>query len=286
MSKLTYFIFTKSLGLFVNFISIFSTRKAADIAYYLFSNPREGKFTKEGMPSVLKNTLNETLVHKNQKFQTYIWKGNETVVLLVHGWESNASRWENLLPFLKKSGCTIIALDGPAHGLSDGITFNIPEYAEFIHVLAQKYNPEYLIGHSMGGKACLYYQATYQFQSVKKIVSLGAPCDFKIIVQNYINLLSLNSKVTEGLYAYYLEHFNLKIDDFSGRIFASKITVKGLIVHDKGDVTVLPEEGRKIAQAWKDSVFIETKGLGHGLHGVELYKEMTEFLFNDSESQK
>ncbi|MGG7034355.1 MAG: alpha/beta fold hydrolase [Flavobacterium sp.] len=286
MNKLTYFLFTKSLGLFVNFLWLFSPKRAVDMAYFLFSKPREGRFTNENMPSVLKSTLKETLVHKDQKCQTYIWKGNDTVVLLVHGWESNASRWENLLPFLKKSGSTIIALDAPAHGLSDGINFNIPEYAEFIHVLAQKYNPEYLIGHSMGGKACLYYQATYQFQSVKKIVSLGAPCDFKIIVQNYINLLSLNSKVAEGLYTYYLEHFNLKIDEFSSTVYASKIIVKGLIVHDKGDTTVLPEEGKKIAQAWKDSVFIETKGLGHGLHGVELYKEMTEFLFKDSESQK
>jgi pimeloyl-ACP methyl ester carboxylesterase len=45
---------------------------------------------------------------------------------LVHGWESNASRWGNLLPYLKKSGSTIIAIDGPAHGLSSGKEFSIP----------------------------------------------------------------------------------------------------------------------------------------------------------------
>jgi hypothetical protein len=35
---------------------------------------------------------------------------NDTVILLVHGWESNASRWEKILPYLKIRS-TIIAID-------------------------------------------------------------------------------------------------------------------------------------------------------------------------------
>jgi hypothetical protein len=41
------------------------------------------------------------------------------------------------IPYLQKSGSTIIAIDAPAHGLSGGKEFNIPIYAEFIHVLFQ-----------------------------------------------------------------------------------------------------------------------------------------------------
>jgi hypothetical protein len=45
----------------------------------------------------------------------------------------------NLLPYLKKSG-SIIAIDGPAHGLSSGKEFSIPKYAEFIHIAVENSN--------------------------------------------------------------------------------------------------------------------------------------------------
>jgi hypothetical protein len=65
----------------------------------------------------------------------------------------------------KKSGSTIIAIDAPAHGLSSGKEFNIPIYAEFIHVLFQKFKPKYLIGHLC--ETCLYYQSVYQNNDLK-----------------------------------------------------------------------------------------------------------------------
>jgi alpha-beta hydrolase superfamily lysophospholipase len=46
--------------------------------------------------------------------------------------------------YLKKSGSTIIAIDAPAHGLSGGKEFNIPQYAAYIDILAQ-FKPSYLI---------------------------------------------------------------------------------------------------------------------------------------------
>jgi triacylglycerol esterase/lipase EstA (alpha/beta hydrolase family) len=70
--------------------------------------------------------------------------------------------------------------------------FNIPQYAAYMHNLA-KFKPSYLIGHSIGGKTCLYYQSVYQNDLIDKMVILGAPSDFNIILNNYINMLSLNS---------------------------------------------------------------------------------------------
>jgi hypothetical protein len=44
-----------------------------------------------------------------------------------------------MLPYLRKSGSTII-IDAPAHGLSGGTEFNIPQYAAFIDILVQNSN--------------------------------------------------------------------------------------------------------------------------------------------------
>ena len=279
MKKSLYFVFTKSVGLYLNFLSFVFPEKATQLAYSLFSEPREGKLSKTNLPKVLQSTENETFQHNEHHFHTYIWKGNDTVILLVHGWESNASRWENMLPYLQKSGSTIIAIDGPAHGLSSGKEFNIPQYAEFIDIAVQKFKPKYLIGHSLGGKTCLYYQSVYQNNSLEKMVILGSPSDFKIILNNYIALLSLNSKISKGLETHYLKHFKLQLELFSGKLFASKIKTKGFIAHDTDDTVVLFEEGKKIASTWEDAIFIETKGLGHSMHDDELYKKITRFLF-------
>lgn len=279
MKKLLYFIFTKSIGLYINFLSFVSPDKATRLAYSLFSEPREGRLTKSKLPEILQETQSKTFKHNDHSFQTYTWKGNDTVILLVHGWESNASRWEKILPYLKQSGSTIIAIDGPAHGLSSGKEFNIPQYATFIDIAVQEFKPQYLIGHSLGGKTCLYYQSKYQNNTIEKMVILGAPSDFKIILNNYVKMLSLNTTISKGLETHYLNHFKLQLEHFSGRLFASKIKTKGFIAHDTDDTVVLFEEGKKIAGAWENAIFVETKGLGHSLHDDELYKKISHFLF-------
>ncbi len=221
-----FFIFTKSIGLYINLLSYVFPKKASQIAYAFFSEPREGKLSKSKLPQILQEAQTETFQHEGHYFQTYTWKGNDTVILLVHGWESNASRWENLLPYLKKSGSTIIAIDGPAHGLSSGKEFNIPQYAEFIHIAVEKFKPQYLIGHSIGGKTCLYYQSVYQNDALKKMVILGSPSDFNIILNNYITLLSLNSKISKALEDHYLDAFKLKLDNFQENYLLQKLKLK------------------------------------------------------------
>jgi predicted alpha/beta hydrolase family esterase len=279
MKKTLYYLFTKSVGLYVNVLSYVLPDKATQLAYSLFSEPREGRLTKAKLPKILQETETETFQHNGHDIQTYTWKGNDTVILLVHGWESNASRWKKMLPYLKKTGSTIIAVDAPAHGLSSGKEFNIPQYAKSIDFIVQRFKPQYLIGHSLGGKTCLYYQSVYQNNSIEKMVILGSPSDFKIILNNYIAMLSLNSKISKGLEAHYLNHFKLELEKFSAKHFASEIKTKGFIAHDTDDKVVLFEEGKKIASTWKDSIFIETNGLGHSMHDEQLYKKVIHFLF-------
>lgn len=281
MKKILHFLLTKCIGLYINLLSFVFPSKASRIAYALFSEPREGKLSKANLPKILQEAQLETFQDDENSFHTYTWHGNDRIILLVHGWESNASRWEKFIPYLKKSGSTVIAIDGPAHGLSSGKEFSIPKYAEFIHIAVKKFKPQYLVGHSLGGKTCLYYQSVYQNNAIKKMVILGSPSDFKVILNNYIALLSLNTKISHSLEMHYLNHFKLNIAQFSGKLFASKINVTGFIAHDIDDTVVLFEEGKKIASSWKNAVLMETKGLGHSMHDDELYQKVSNFLFEE-----
>lgn len=281
MKKLKYFILTKSIGCYINLLSIFNPKKATQLAYQLFSEPRAGKLQLDTLPELLQEAEKETLTYQSHEFQTYTWKGNNQIILLVHGWESNASRWEKLLPYLKKTGKTIVALDAPAHGLTSGKEFNVPLYTACIEVAVRKFKPETLIGHSIGGAACIYFQHRFQNENLNKIVLLGAPSDMQILISNYLKLLSLNSKMELLLENYFITNFNFKLADFSGKLFAENITIPALIAHDVDDTIVLFEEGKKIASSWKNSTFIATQGLGHSMHDADLYTEIIRFLMGN-----
>jgi pimeloyl-ACP methyl ester carboxylesterase len=281
MQKLLTFFIAKSLGLYINILSYILPKKASRLAYRFFSEPRDGRLIKESLPAILQEADAEMITHNDFVFQLYTWKGNDTKILLVHGWESNASRWELFMPYLKKSGCTIIALDAPAHGLSSGKEFNMPRYAEFVNVVVQKFKPQYMVGHSIGGATALYFQSHYPNYYIKKMVVLGAPCDLNTLLTNYAGLLSLNSNVFQLLEKHFFEHFRIKTHEFSGSLFAAKIKINGLIAHDTKDNVVSFKEGKKIAEAWPKAEFVETKGLGHSMHDDALYTKIYNFLFEE-----
>lgn len=280
-NKISYYVLTKSIGLYINALSYVNPEKATKLAYKYFTEPREGRLSSHSIPKILKESEQEVLHHENDSIQTYIWKGNENKILLVHGWESNASRWELMIPELRKSGSTVIALDGPAQGLSSGTEFNIPQYARYVDALIQKFQPQYMIGHSMGGATCLYYHFKYNNPLLQKMVILGAPSEFEILLSNYKKTISLNNRAFQLLKQRFTERFQISPSEFSGKRFASTFNLKGLIAHDVDDDVVSFNEGKQIAEAWKSAQFIETKGLGHSMHDEHLYQKIYHFLFEE-----
>lgn len=120
MKKKLTLILTKSIGFYINLLSYTMPNKALAIAYKHFSQPRKGKLSPDNLPQILQEATKKTISHDQHHFQTYTWQGNENKILLIHGWQSNAARWEKLIRLLLKSGSTIIAIDAPAHGLSSG----------------------------------------------------------------------------------------------------------------------------------------------------------------------
>lgn len=283
MKKGFYFLLTKSIGAYINLMSFVFPDKAIQIAHGFFSQPRKGKINSNKVPKTLQGAILDTIIDNDNVIQTYIWKGNDTTILLIHGWESNSSRWKKMLPYLIDSGSTIIAIDGPGQGMSSGKEFTVPKYAEFIDIVAKKYQPQYMIGHSMGGKTSLYYQYKHQNPNIQKMVILGAPSDFVIILKNFTTLLRLNNKVTQALKNKYTQVLDKNLDEFASKEFVSNNETKGFLAHDVDDTIVLFTEGKKIASAWKDVHFEETKGLGHKLHDEELYKKVSAFLFDSKD---
>lgn len=278
MKKYSLILLKKTIGLFINLLHCVLPTQAVRLTYYFFSTPNADKLEALKLPEILNNAEKEIIKFEDYSIQSYIWKGNNNKILLAHGWESNASRWENLLVKLRKTGSTIIAIDAPAHGLSNSLEFSVPLYSRFIYELCKIHQPKAIVAHSMGAFATSHYQNYYKPKHLRKLVLLGSPSSLAIIIQNFTKSLGLKSKILNNYKAFLENKFSITIETFSTEDFMKNCKIDGLLIHDKDDNIVAFSEATKIASAWQNVQFIKTKNLGHSMHDDDLYNKICTFL--------
>ena len=267
----------KLVGSFLNIISYISEDYAANKALHIFSKPRKGRLT-EKQKAFLNDTKQEVLYYNGLPIMTYHWEGKGPTILLIHGWESNSARWKRKISLFKDEGFNIYALDAPAHGASGSKQFNALLYAEFVNVVVIKFNPEILIGHSVGGMASVFFQQKYQNKNIQKIVLLGAPSEFKNVLKQYIKMLGYNRKVENKLNTVILDKFGASPDYFSTSSFIKDVDSEGLIIHDKNDTIIPFSDAQLIEKNLRKGKLIQTKGLGHSLNHDSVSKNILEFI--------
>ena len=277
--KISYFILTKSAGLWINVCSFFHPKKAGKMAYTLFSVPRSGKLTH--FTPFLEKASKKTLLCQDQTIQTYFWEGSGETILLIHGWESNSNRWQGLIQYLKKKHYFIVAVDAPGQGMSSGKELNPVLYSQFLDVVCKEYRPQYLIGHSLGAMTMFYYYSKSDFPSVKKIVGLGSPNKFTRITRNYKNLISLNKLAFQNYLQIFLDQFSIRISEFSTQEFIQNIQIPILLIHDQEDTIVPYHDALEIVAQNPKVHFQSTQNLGHSLYDKRVYKEIVQFLKSD-----
>lgn len=267
----------KLVGSYLNVLSYVSADYAANKALHLFSKPRKGKL-KPQHETFLDSAKKEILFYNDLNIATYQWTGNKETVLLVHGWESNTARWKKKIAHFVEEGFNVIALDAPAHGASGSNFFNALLYSEFINTVAQKYQPQIIIGHSVGGMASVFFQQKYQLDSIQKMVLLGAPSEFEGVLKNYINLLGYNKKIEKSLSKVIFNRFGAPPSSFSTSKFAKDIRTDSLIIHDTKDTIIPYSEAKLIEKNLQNSKLISTKGFGHSLNDTSVTKSILDFI--------
>ncbi|MDP5045474.1 MAG: alpha/beta hydrolase [Leeuwenhoekiella sp.] len=277
MNKLFMKMLPKILGNYVNTLALVSPQAAAKKAFKIFSKPRRGRIGPHH-EDFLKPNLEPALQIDELSIQPYKWSGGEKTILLVHGWESHTHRWKEMIVRLKSENYTIIAFDAPAHGYSTGKYLYVPIYDQVLTAILDKYQPDYMIGHSIGGMTVLFNQSQKSTFKPKKLVVLGAPDRLESILTDYQKILNLSDRVMNALENYFLKRFNFKTTDFSSSVFAKNIETPALIIHDKDD-TITPASGSKSIHAtYKNSEYIETKGLNHSLYDTKVNDQIVDFL--------
>lgn len=274
--KLRYLLLAKSVGIGLNLLSWIQPKKSARIAYRLFSHPRKGK--REFLPDFLLNAQQNPILIDGKKVHVYEWKNEGEKILLVHGWESNAYRWIGLIQFLKKKNYHIIALDAPAHGISEGFELNPVMYSKAIDKICQIYEPKFLIGHSFGGFTSLYYQSTYQNANLHKMVIMGSPNKFEKLLINYKHLLSLSKRSYRKFLAVFKNDFGIDLATYSAEEFVTKIQIPIMLIHDKKDFVVPYVNAVEINKRHPNIPLMSSENFGHSLYHQSIHKHIHQFL--------
>ncbi|MBC2839683.1 alpha/beta fold hydrolase [Robiginitalea sp. SC105] len=270
-------LLVRAYGTYFNLLSYIDRRAAGRRALLTFSKVRKGRILpeQEAFLSPAKDRVHHIAGHR---IQGYRWPGNGPRVLLLHGWESNAFRWRNLIAFLREAGFDIMAFDAPAHGDSSGDYFYVPVYTECVEYLVQHYQPEVVVGHSVGGTTALYHNYKYPNEFVEKIVTIGSPSELHEIMQSYQSLLGFNNRVLAALDEQVREKFGFGIREFSTSEFVRDNQKAGLLLHDKHDRIAPFEASRRVHEAWEGSELVPTEGLGHSMHQEMVNRRIVDFL--------
>lgn len=277
MKKLLTKLLPLAYGKYFNIYTIFSPRKAAHKAFTIFCTVRKGKVLPQQI-DYLEQAKLATEQIANHQIQSYHWKGSKETVLLVHGWESNAFRWRNLIKKLREEDFNIIAFDAPAHGYSSGKLLYVPLYEECVQHMVKKYDPKFVVGHSVGGMTLMYNEFKNPNPEVEKMVVIGAPSEFHEIMEHFQDLLRFNDRVMKALDDYILNRFGFRIHDFSTSRFAETNTKKGLLFHDRFDAITPYHASAQVNKKWKGSKLITTEGLGHSMHQEHVNEQIISFL--------
>lgn len=268
----------KGIGAYVNTLAIVSPKTAGRKGFQIFCTPMRPKLQKH-QKEFLSTAEEFNMQFKNKNIQCYKWGSGPKKVLFLHGWQSHTFRWKKFIELLSKEEYTIYALDGPAHGQSEGKVFNIPMYKQLINEFIDTIvKPDIVVGHSMGGFSSLYAFHDRPDQSPSKLVVMGSPGMAGDFVNLFEDMLGLSKKARAGMLEYFEETLGHGPEFYSAADFAKSQTAKGLVIHDTGDKEVPVKYGQAIHENWPASEYWETTGYGHKLRDMEVVKRVVKFI--------
>jgi pimeloyl-ACP methyl ester carboxylesterase len=272
-------VLIKSIGLYLNTLSVVAPNKAGQYGLRLFSTPQKARFKPGDEDYLLQVDHRQTLTSEVGAIQSYSWnaKGAKTI-LLLHGWESNAARWRWLLPFLLEQNWKVAAIDAPGHGASSGKLFNYLKYAAAINVANQLYQPDFVLGHSAGGSALAYFLTHYPAPDIKKAALMGVPSELRSMADRFAAVLGLSGLSQKRLEQAIEQDAKRPLDYFSVAAFCQKISIPTLVLHDEQDTVALVKDARLFHEQLPQSELVITDGYGHSMQDKEVYQQIVSFF--------
>lgn len=257
--KLTIF----SLKSSIKIASFFSSQWGASVAFNIFCTPY--RKPRNVAPPIFNQATTVEIQVDGLAIHGYQWNAeSDKKILILHGFESRAYNFDRYVTPLLNKGYGVVAMDGKAHGNSEGKTTTAPEYAEMIKVLEAKLGKfDGFISHSFGGIALCLYQENHN-NPAAKMVLIAPATETKSAIDLFSHFFGLNARIKESIYAYIKNKSGNDISHYSINRIAPKLTNSILWIHDKDDdITPLSDLKPLLERSPANIEFMFTEGLGH-----------------------
>lgn len=234
-------------------------------AFDLFCTPRYTPAHQRRAPHAIASANPLSVRFGTHELRAWEWGAGERTVMLVHGWESEATSLAAFILPLVERGYRVIALDGPAHGDSPGKRLNLIDYVSALRSTIAQHGPVHaVIAHSFGGGATLFAlgEPSGLGHDVERVVTIGAPARLQDVLQRFSETLGLTGGVLNAMYEVMRRRFGRSIADFDPAR-AQKNTTPLLVVHDRSDVIVPFSDAEDITRILPHAKSFFTEGLGH-----------------------
>ncbi|MFI0165689.1 alpha/beta hydrolase [Streptomyces sp. NPDC017095] len=237
-----------------------------EAVFDLFRTPHGRSRPRPDEREVIDGARTGELTVGGKRVVTYAWGGGERPVLLVHGWESRASRYAKLVTRLVESGYSPVSFDAPGHGESGGDTTTLVEYRAVIRELHRGHGDfAAVVGHSFGALAL--FLSLPEGLRTERIVAISTVPDFSYLVDSFCAHMALDAR-TGAEVRHRLDRHLYPGEDmwtrFSVLHHAPHVRVPLLLVHDENDEAVGAEQAERIAGAFGSRArLVVTRRLGH-----------------------
>ncbi|MFJ5230106.1 alpha/beta fold hydrolase [Kitasatospora sp. NPDC088391] len=256
------------LGTALNAASHVATAPPGRVAFELFRRPVRRSRVRPAERELHDRAATGELTVNGKRVRTYRWGDGRRPVLLVHGWQSRASRFAPWVRGLLDQGLSPVGFDAPGHGDSAGRATTILEYQELIGRLAERHGPfEAAVAHSFG--VCCTFLAIAEGVPVGRLVAVAGVAEFDFLAGGFAATLGLNDRLRRDLVRRIEDVLLPGAGDVRQRFDATRrpelVTAPILVVHDEDDDVVPLRQAHLLREAYGDRQLrlITTQGLGH-----------------------
>jgi len=193
------------------------------------------------------------------------WRwGNGPGVLLVHGWSGRGIQLSRYIDPLVRAGCAAVAIDGPAHGESEGRSTSYFEFTDVIRSLIDPilgFRIEGIVAHSFGAAAAV--NALAHQEMPLKTVLLAPALQLRKTLFDALDRHGIPPRIYEKIIAVYEARFGYSLERDDPRRLLEELRSPALVVHDLDDPVIAHGDSEALCGRIGQVTLKTTSGLGH-----------------------
>lgn len=204
-------------------------------------------------------------------------------VLLVHGWGGHAAQMLPLASAMRTQGLQPILIELPAHGRSQGMQSNLPQFARAIEYvaarLAQDGKPLHaVVAHSLAANASAY--AASRGLATGRLVLIAPPASPFEYTKLFAKVFRLSEFTRAAMQKQIEASEGILMRQFEPDAVGPRVGQAVLVVHDSKDSINPVADGWSYQQAIAGAKMILTEGLGHRhiLKDENTLRQITDFV--------